>query len=60
MPSRCLQIIADPDHEETFRWVVLEQEAFDAHVFKHHSTSECDFDSWRLRDRPTKTKQLTQ
>jgi len=46
MPSHCLQIIADPDHEETFRWVVLEQEPLDAHVFKHHSTSECDFDSW--------------
>lgn len=46
MPSHCLQIIADPDHEETFRWVVLEQEPHDAYIFKPHSASECDFDSW--------------
>lgn len=46
MPSHCLQIIVDPDHEVTFRWVVLEQEPLDAHIFKPHSASECEFDSW--------------
>ncbi|CAN7751883.1 hypothetical protein LJR066_006709 [Acidovorax sp. LjRoot66] len=46
MASYCLQIIPDPDQDETFRWIVLEQEANEALVFKPHSASECDFDSW--------------
>lgn len=46
MPSFCLQIIHDPDHTETFRWTILEQELNEALVFKPHSESECDFDSW--------------
>ena len=42
----CLQIIADPDDAESFRWIVLEQESNDALVFKPHSAADCDFDSW--------------
>lgn len=46
MTSHCLQIIADPDNEDAFRWIVLEQELNEALVFKPHSESQCDFDSW--------------
>lgn len=42
----CLQIISDPDDAKSFRWTVLEQEPNEALVFKHHSASECDYDSW--------------
>lgn len=46
MPSHCLQIIPDPDNEQAFRWIVLEQEQNEALVFRPHSASNCDFDSW--------------
>lgn len=46
MPSHCLQIIPDSDNEQAFRWIVLEQEQNEALVFRPHSASECDFESW--------------
>lgn len=42
----CLQIIPDPDDAASYRWIILEQEPNEALVFKPHSASQCDFDSW--------------
>lgn len=46
MPSHCLQVIPDPDDENSFRWVILEQVPNEALVFTPHSAAECEFDSW--------------
>ncbi|MBV7541994.1 hypothetical protein [Acidovorax sp. sic0104] len=46
MPSCCLQIIADPDHDGSFRWVLLELVENEALLFKPHSAADCDFQSW--------------
>jgi hypothetical protein len=42
----CLQVIADPDQEDSFRWIILEQDEQDALTFKPHSAAECDFPKW--------------
>ena len=42
----CLQIIPDPDSADSYRWIILEQEPDEALIFKPHSATEFDFDSW--------------
>ncbi len=41
-----LQVIADPDDSNSYRWVVLEQAGNDAGKFREHSASDCEFSEW--------------
>lgn len=42
----CLQVISDPDQDDLYRWIILEQDEQDALKFKPHSAAECDFADW--------------